>query len=84
MTTKYLTSLINSFTSTPQAFKDSLETLDIQQSLVNLELVPGLGGTYVFYAIFVTEGANPLEHLDDLASIQRSELVIKATTLANN
>jgi hypothetical protein len=76
--------LVNSFAPAPQAFKESLETLEISHRFVDLELVPGLGGTYVFYALYVTEGTNPLEHLDDLASIQRSELVIKATTLANN
>jgi len=75
--------LVNSFVPTPQAFKESLETLEISHSLVDLELMPGIGGTYIFYALYVTEGANPLEHLDDLASIQRSNLVIKATTLAN-
>jgi len=74
--------LVNSFAPTPQAFKKSLETLDISHRFVDLELVPGLGGTYVFYALYVTEGSNPLEHLDDLASIQRSPLVIETTTLA--
>ncbi len=75
--------LVNSFAPTPQAFKKSLETLEISHRFVDLELVPGLGGTYIFYALYVTEGSNPLEHLDDLASIQRSKLVIKTTTLAN-
>ncbi len=75
--------LVNSFAPTPQAFKSSLETLEISHRFVDLELVPGLGGTYVFYALYVTEGTNPLEHLDDLASIQRSKLVIETTTLAN-
>ena len=76
--------LVNSFAPAPQAFKESLETLDISHRFVDLELVPGLGGTYVFYALYVTEGSNPLEHLDDLASIQRSNLVIETTTLAKN
>jgi hypothetical protein len=75
--------LVNSFAPTPQAFKESLETLEISHRFVDLELVPGLGGTYIFYALYVTEGTNPLEHLDDLASIQRSKLVIETTTLAN-
>jgi len=67
--------LINSFSPTPQIFKESLETLEISHSLVDLELVPGVGGTYTFYALYVPAGANPMEHLDDL--------VIKTTTLAN-
>ena len=78
----FKTDRLNSFVLMEQAFKNSLETLEISQSMVDLELVPGLGGTYTFYALYVTEGANPLEHLDDLASIQRSELVIKTTELA--
>jgi hypothetical protein len=75
--------LVNSFAPTPQAFKESLETLEISHRFVDLELMPGLGGTYTFYALYVKEGANPLEHLDDLASILRSEFVIKTTTLAS-
>ncbi len=75
--------LVNSFAPTPQAFKESLETLALSHRFVDLELMPGLGGTYTFYALYVKEGANPLEHLDDLASILRSELVIKTTTLAS-
>jgi hypothetical protein len=75
--------LVNSFATTPQAFKESLETLEISHSFVDLELMPGVGGNYVFYALYVMEGANPVEHLDDLTPIQRSELLIKTTTLAN-
>ncbi len=75
--------LVNSFAPTPQAFKESLETLEISHSFVDLELVPGVGGNYVFYALYVTEGANPVEHQADLTPIQRSELLIKTTTLAN-
>jgi hypothetical protein len=75
--------LVNSFAPTPQAFKESLETLALSHRFVDLELMPGLGGTYTFYALYVKEGANPLEHLDDLASILRSEFVIKTTTLAS-
>ncbi len=75
--------LVNSFAPTPQAFKESLETLALSHRFVDLELMPGLGGTYTFYALYVKEGANPLEHLDDLMSILRSEFVIKTTTLAS-
>ncbi len=73
--------LINTFVPTPQVFKDSLEILETNHRLVDLELGPGLGGTYTFYALYVDEGANPLE--DGIDAVKRSELVIKQTTLAN-
>jgi len=79
----YQTDLLNSIVGIRQPFKESLDTLEVSHNLVDLELSPGLGGTYVFYALYVTEGANPFDHLDDLTPIQRSELLIKTTTLAN-
>jgi hypothetical protein len=63
------------------AFKDSLETLEITHHLVDLELPPGLGGTFTFYALYVNEGKKPLE--EGIDATKRSELLIKQTTLAN-
>lgn len=73
--------LINSFAPTPKVFKDSLETMEMSQRIVDLELAPGLGGIFTFYALYVDEGTNPL--LDDIAVIKRSKLVINNSTLAN-
>ncbi|MEK8021092.1 MAG: hypothetical protein VSS75_029830 [Candidatus Parabeggiatoa sp.] len=49
--------------------------------IVDLELAPGLGGIFTFYALYVDEGTNPL--VDDIAAIKRSKLVINKSTLAN-
>ena len=73
--------LINSFTPTPKVFKDSLETMEMSHRIVDLELAPGLGGIFTFYALYVDEGTNPL--VDDIAAIKRSKLVINQSTLAN-
>jgi len=79
----YQTDLLNKIVGIRQPFKESLDILEVSPNLVDLELSPGLGGTYVFYALYVTEGTNPFDYLDDLTTIQRSELLIKTTTLAN-
>ncbi|HDN26716.1 MAG TPA: hypothetical protein ENG03_06400 [Thioploca sp.] len=75
--------LANSFAPTPLPFKKSLENQTINHRLVDLEVVPGLGGSYTFYGLYVNEGENPMEHLDDLSTIQRSNFVLQTTTLAN-
>lgn len=73
---------LNVFDSKAQAYKTNLQTLEIQHTLLDFELIPGLGGEYIFYAVYVDEGKNPLK--DDIATIQRSELVIGETKLAND
>jgi hypothetical protein len=72
---------LNAFEPKAQAYKTNLQTLEIQHTLLDFELVPALGGEYTFYAVYVDEGKNPLK--DDIATIQRSELVIGETKLAN-
>jgi hypothetical protein len=62
-----------------QAYKTNLQTLEIQHTLLDFELVPALGGEYTFYAVYVDEGKNPLQE----PASQRSELVIGQTKLAN-
>ena len=66
---------INEFSPIAQAFKESLESQTVVHSLLDFEVPPGLGGTYIFYALIVDEGEDPMEHLD--------ELVIQETALAN-
>jgi len=75
---------INSFQPTPQAFHKSLETVDDGiYGVVNFELVPGLGGQYTFLAACFEEGKNPMEYLDNLSAIQRSEFITRTTILAS-
>jgi hypothetical protein len=50
-------------------------------NLLAMELSPGLGGEYIFYAAYVNEGSEPFK--EELESILRSNLVIRKTTLAN-
>ncbi|RKZ39154.1 MAG: hypothetical protein DRQ41_10985 [Gammaproteobacteria bacterium] len=66
---------INEFSPIAQAFKESLESQTVVHRLLDFEVPPGLGGTYIFYALIVDEGEDPMEHLD--------ELVIQETALAN-
>ena len=69
------------FDPKPQPFKESLETQKQIHRLLDFEVILGLGGMYTFYAVYVEEGKNPME--DDLKTIQRSNLAIQSTTLAN-
>lgn len=71
------------FDLNPQPYKESLESSDTITRFLDFEVVQGLGGTYTFYALYVKEGENPMNHLNDLTAIQRSNLAIKQTTLAN-
>ena len=70
---------LNAFEPKAQAYKTNLQTLEIQHTLLDFELTPGLGGDYIFYAVYVDKGKNPLQE----SAAQRSELVIGQTKLAN-
>jgi len=48
--------------------------------MLEFELIPGIGGKYTFYAVYVQEGSNPLT---DEKSVQRSNLATQSATLAN-
>jgi WD40 repeat protein/chitodextrinase len=73
-----------SFTLEPTPFKLSIDNAETEHQILNdFEIPPGIGGDYTFYALYVKEGKNPLENLDNLETIQRSHLLIKSTTLAN-
>jgi hypothetical protein len=71
----------SAFAPKAQAYKNNLVLLDTQEILLDFELIPTLGGEYLFYAVYVDKGKNPFK--EDLAGIQRSELVIGKTKLAN-
>ncbi|HEW97995.1 MAG: hypothetical protein DRR16_31695 [Candidatus Parabeggiatoa sp. nov. 3] len=70
---------LNAFEPKAQAHKTNLQTLEIQHTILDFELTPGLGGNYIFYAVYVDKGKNPLQE----PASQRSELVIGQTKLAN-
>ena len=58
-----------------------MKTEAISHTLVDMELGRGLGGEYIFYAVYINEGSDPFKV--DFETIRRSELVIRKTTLAN-
>jgi PKD repeat protein len=77
---------LNPFDLKPQPYKESLQDSQTTTRFLEFEVIPGMGGTYTFYALYVKEGVELFKYLDaggDLALIQRSNLAIKAITLAN-
>ncbi|MEK8016768.1 MAG: PKD domain-containing protein [Candidatus Parabeggiatoa sp.] len=68
------------FSSKPQAFKESLESSNTTTRMLEFELIPGIGGKYTFYAVYVQEGSNPLT---DGNSVLRSNLATQSAILAN-
>jgi PKD repeat protein len=67
------------FSPQPQPFKESLESSDSTTRLLDFEVIPGIGGTYTFYAVYLKEGSDPLK--EGLEATQRSNLAIQLTTL---
>ncbi|EDN67284.1 cell surface protein [Beggiatoa sp. PS] len=73
-----------SFSLEPTPFKLSIDNSETTHQILNdFEIMSGIGGDYTFYALYVKEGKNPLENLDNLETIQRSHLLIESITLAN-
>ncbi len=68
------------FSSQPQPFKTSVDNSTKTHRLLDFEVPPGLGGEYSFYAVYVEEGKDPI---NDGLFVQRSNLALKKTTLAN-
>ena len=54
-----------------------------EYTLVDFTVPKGVGGTLIFYALYVDEDINPMQHLQNIDEIKRSELIIKQTVLAN-
>ncbi len=46
--------------SSPQPFKESLDTSEKTTRILEFEVIPGLGGEYTVYAAYVEEGKNPM------------------------
>lgn len=68
------------FSLKAQAFKTSLQSSDAMIKLLEVELPPGFGGDYIFYAVYVKQGTNPIK---EGFMVQRSNLFMKKITLAN-
>ncbi|HAI70570.1 MAG TPA: hypothetical protein DCM38_14175 [Gammaproteobacteria bacterium] len=68
------------FSPIPQPFKTSVDNSTKTHRLLDFELPPGLGGEYTFYAVYVEEGKDPTK---DGLFVQRSNMALKKTTLAN-
>jgi PKD repeat protein len=67
------------FSIQPQPLKESLESSDSTTRLLDFEVIPGISGTYTFYALYLKEGSEPLK--EGLEATQRSNLAIQSTTL---
>jgi hypothetical protein len=50
----------NPFSLNPQPFRSSLDTTQTTHRVLKFEVLPGLGGDYTFYAVYVEEGKNPM------------------------
>ncbi len=63
----------------PQPFKRSIDSIDESERLFpEFEISSGMGGDYIFYAVFVSEGKNPSTN-----GFAIKEIIEKKTTFAN-
>ncbi|MDM8566191.1 hypothetical protein QUF74_11135 [Candidatus Halobeggiatoa sp. HSG11] len=69
--------LLNSFSLKPNVFMANLETVDIAENIIDLNLDLSMKGEYTFFALFVDEGTNPL--VDNVDLIKRSDIVSTKT-----
>jgi formylglycine-generating enzyme required for sulfatase activity len=68
-------------TSTKQgAFRESLNATTRKHRILEFEVQEGLGGDYIFYALYVEEGKNPVT---DGFWVQRSNLAMAMISLRN-
>lgn len=51
---------INEFSLNPQPFKKKVSTFNDLHSIVNFKVIPGFGGDYTFFAVYVEVGKNPM------------------------
>lgn len=71
----------NPISTEPQAFKRSLEQMDAEIVVLDFEIPPNMGGDYIFYALYVETGKNPLT---DGFTVFRSNIATITTTLRNH
>ena len=67
------------FSGEAQAFKTSIERMDITDNILNIEIPPGIGGTYQFHAVYVKAGGkNPVKNgLDIIKKINKTVTLAK-------
>jgi uncharacterized repeat protein (TIGR02543 family) len=70
------------FDIAPKPFKSSLETINVVHRLLEFEVIEGLGGEYILYALYVREGETPFNEAGYQA-VQRSNLASQSTRLAH-
>jgi hypothetical protein len=70
------------FSIESQAFKLSLDNTKRTHQVFNFEVPVGLGGEYLWYALYVEEGKNPLT--EDFFKVMRSNLVVETMTLMDH
>jgi len=70
----------NPFDRQAQPFRKSLDTTQTTHRVLEFEVVPGLGGDYLFYAVYVQEGKNPIK---DGFFVQRSNIAMTKIMLSN-
>ncbi|MEK8019062.1 MAG: hypothetical protein VSS75_019505 [Candidatus Parabeggiatoa sp.] len=70
----------NPFDRQQQAFRKSLDTTQTTHRVLEFEVLPGLGGDYFFYAVYVQEGKNPIT---DGFFVQRSNVAMTKIVLSN-
>ncbi len=51
---------LGQFSPRAQPFRESLNTSETTHRVLEFEVIPGLGGNYTFYAVYVEEGKNPM------------------------
>jgi hypothetical protein len=69
------------FSLDPQPYRQNLEKLQTSYRILETEVPAGIGGGYIFYALYVQAGKNPLT---DDASVFKSSLAIATTMLKDH
>jgi len=71
---------LGQFSPSSQPFRESLDTSQTTHRVLEFEVIPGLGGDYAFYAVYVEEGKNPMT---DSFLVLRSNVATVNVVLSN-
>ena len=71
---------LGQFSPSPQPFRESLDSSQITHRVLEFDVIPGLGGNYTFYAVYVEEGQNPMT---DSFLVLRSNVATVDVVLSN-
>jgi hypothetical protein len=71
---------LGQFSPKPQPFRESLDSSQTSHRVLEFEVIPGLGGNYTFYAVYVKEGKNPMT---DSFLVLRSNVATVNVVLSN-